>query len=158
MNAKADSWEREPFVDGVPIPLELSIHKGQIERINRGVIPEAMEDKWFIYFEEPYLYLHRSWTGQPVYRLKFDTIDNGYTVSEALLSSDLAEKMKDELDCQGQLACFLVSNLLLGKNIPFPKPANLKESMKGAYQHHISGTGYSEAKVQAKTKWWQMWK
>jgi hypothetical protein len=29
----------------------------------KGLIPRAMEDKWYIYFENDCLYFHRSWTG-----------------------------------------------------------------------------------------------
>ena len=108
MKANATSWKREPFKEGVPFPLNLEIHKGQIERISKGLIPEEMEDKWFIYFEEPYLYLHRSWTGQPVFKLKFSESPNGYTVSEALLSADIANGDKLEIEYQGKLAFFLV--------------------------------------------------
>ena len=52
MKAVATSWKREPFEEGVAIPFELEIHKGQIERIENGLIPEEMEDKWFIYYEK----------------------------------------------------------------------------------------------------------
>ena len=34
-----------------------------MDRIRRGVVPETMDDKWFIYWTEDALYFHRSWTG-----------------------------------------------------------------------------------------------
>ncbi len=157
MEAEATSWKREPFKKGVPIPLSLEIHKGQIERISKGLIPQEMEDKWFIYFEEPYLFLHRSWTGQPVFKLKFTESSTGYSVSEALLSADIASGNNGEVEYQSKLAFFLVSNLLLGKKLPFPIPSNYEAPLTGAYQHHISGSGYQEAPPQPKKKWWQIW-
>ena len=30
--------------------------------LSRGLIPEVMEDKWFIFMEADRLYFHRSWT------------------------------------------------------------------------------------------------
>ena len=40
-----------------------------MDLIKKGVIPKAMEDKWFIYYDtsENKLYLHRSWTGFLMY-------------------------------------------------------------------------------------------
>ena len=140
MIAVSSSWKREPFNHGTSITLKLEIYKGQIKRISKGFVPVEMEDKWFMYFEEPYLYLHRSWTGQPVFKLEFKENTNGYYVNNALLSSDLAKE--NELEYQGQLALFLVSNILLGKSILFPKPVHIEELISGVYQHHISGTGY----------------
>lgn len=43
----------------------------EIEKISYGLIPEQMEDKWFIYLENGWLFFHRSWTGVCVYRLRF---------------------------------------------------------------------------------------
>jgi len=77
MNAEVTSWKRKPFTEGVSIPFHLEIQKGQIDHINKGLIPQEMEDKWFIYYEEPYLFLHRGWTGQPVYRVNFVESDTG---------------------------------------------------------------------------------
>ena len=39
-----------------------------MDRIRRGVVPEAMEDKWFIYWKEGMLFFQRSWTGFCIYR------------------------------------------------------------------------------------------
>lgn len=157
MNAVASSWKREPFENGVAIPFELEIHKRQIGRIEKGLIPEEMEDKWFIYYEKPFLYLHRSWTGQPVYKLEFQESETGYFVKEAQYSYSLLKNQKGELVYQGKLAYFLVCNLLLGKSIPFPKPAGIEEPLPGVYQHHVSGTGYKEEVTESKKKWWQKW-
>lgn len=135
MKAKATSWNCKPFTEGLVIPLYLKIHKYQIEHVRKGLIPNSMEDKWFIYFEEPYLYLHRSWTGQPVFKLKFSELPTGYYVSEALLSIEIASQQNsNEINYQGKLASFLVSSLLLKENISFPiHPSQIKK------------------------KWWQLW-
>lgn len=47
--------------------------------IRKGTVPEEMEDKWFMYYEEEEdrLYMHRSWTGYCVYILKFEIHEDG---------------------------------------------------------------------------------
>lgn len=107
-----------------------------------------MEDKWFVYFEEPYLFFHRSWTGVPVYRVELAPDADGATVTEALWSADLAGVERADPIYQAQLLNFLICNLLLGQSKPFPRPDTAQESAPGLFQHHIAGTGYREVSVQ----------
>jgi len=48
--------------------LRLEFSKEQYEKLHIGLIPEEQEDKWFIYFEDDWLYFHRSWTGKGIFR------------------------------------------------------------------------------------------
>ncbi len=66
-----------------------------------------MEDKWFTYCEEPHLFLHRSWTGKPVYRVTLQHSQNGAKVTETLWSKDLADTSDLDSDYQVQLIDFL---------------------------------------------------
>jgi hypothetical protein len=97
------------------------------------------------------LFLHRSWTGQPVYRVSLRTGPTGAEVTEALLSKDIPEQARLDLDYQVRLLDFLVSNLLLRQAKPFPVPQGQTEP-RGAFQHHISGTGYPESPGDSKKK------
>lgn len=67
--ASADFWKSEPFREGVPLPYQAVFSSEEFARLKTGLVPQSMEDKWFVYYEEPHLFIHRSWTGQPVYRL-----------------------------------------------------------------------------------------
>jgi hypothetical protein len=66
MPARSTSWNRGPFKECVPIPDHGAFDAEQFARLKEGLIPQTMEDKWFVYYEEPQLFFHRSWTGQPV--------------------------------------------------------------------------------------------
>jgi hypothetical protein len=141
MPASPTSWKRQPFKEGVSIPYQATFESEQFSCLKEGLIPREMEDKWFIYYEEPHLFLHRSWTGQPVYRVELKHTANGAEVIEALLSKDLASAAEG-LDYQAALVDFLISNLLLRQHKPFPVASGLTKSEYGIFQHHISGTGY----------------
>ena len=69
MAAKPTDWKCEPFKEGRPLRYDRTFTDEQFARIKIGTIPEQMEDKWFVYYEEPDLFFHRSWTGQPVYKV-----------------------------------------------------------------------------------------
>lgn len=110
-----------------------------------------MEDKWFIYYETPYLFFHRSWTGQPVYRIALKDVPEGAVVTEALWSKELAEAGRPvDAEYQPKLIDFLISNLLLRQSKPFPMPPDVDEPMPGIFQHHVSGTGYPQSSSKSK--------
>ena len=141
MSASATSWKRLPFVDGVVVPYRSVFNADQFSRLVEGLVPCKMEDKWFIYYEEPDLFLHRSWTGQAVYRVKLKRSTEGAEVEEALWSKELAETSKLDVQYQGQLVDFLISNLLLQQNKPFPTPPGLDDKKQRLFLHTLSGTG-----------------
>ena len=156
MKARASDWTCEPFMSGVPVPCSLSFTREELERVQAGLLPRAMEDKWFIYYEAPFLFLHRSWTGQPIYRLTLAEHEGGASIEEALWSSEAATDNDAEKAYHALLIDFLVSNLMLGKTKPFPRPVAIREPLPGAYQHHVSGTGYPEQPMEAKKPWWRL--
>lgn len=157
MQASATSWQCIPFKDGVPLAYQAIFNSEQFARLKVGHIPRGMDDKWFIYYEEPHLFLHRSWTGQPVYRLTLKNVPNGAEVTEVLLSKDPTDASRFGSDYQVRLLDFLVSNLLLGQAKPFPMPPGVTEPMHGVFQHHISGTGYPQSRAEPKKPWWRIW-
>ena len=166
MPASARSRKHEPFKEGVPLSYRAVFDTEQFARVKTGLIPRAMEYKWFIYYEEPHLFLHRSGTGQPVYRLMLKSVPRGAEVTEALWSKDLADSSGPGPDYEVRVIDFLISNLLLGLAKPFPMPPGLTEPMHGVYQHHIAGTYYPQSPTKPKeawspTKpkkaWWHIW-
>jgi 8-oxo-dGTP diphosphatase len=72
----------------------------EFEQLKRGQVPEQMEDKWFIYFDEPLLYLHRSWTGFCIYRVAFEPCNDGFRISEVIANrdADQYQESNDERD------------------------------------------------------------
>ena len=142
MRALPTSWKTRPFNEGVPIPYRGAFDHEQFSGLKQGLVPQQMEDKWFIYYEEPYLFLHRSWTGQPVYRLTLRPSQGGAEVTEALWSKDPADASELDSEYQVKLIGFLLSNLVLGMDTPFPVPNDLNKTQRAVLQHHVSGTGF----------------
>jgi len=157
MTATATSWKREPFTEGVPLSFRADFGSEELSRIEAGLIPKEMEDKWFVFYEAPHLFFHRSWTGQPVYRIALENKQDGALVTEALWAKAFATADNADPAYQSKLLDFLVSNLLLAQSKPFPRPEGIKEPMPGMFQHHAAGTGYREVAVKAKKPWWRLW-
>lgn len=73
------------------MPYKRGFSAQEFARLQRGLMPEAMEDKWFIVWQDDALYCHRSWTGLCVFRLRFDRDGERYAVCEALVNRDPAQ-------------------------------------------------------------------
>ncbi len=83
------------------------------ERMRLGHVPTAMEDKWFIFFENGWLYFHRSWSGACVFGLKLDGSPNGVRVTEAWVSRDQAQFPTSGVMSERQLVQDLIKKKLL---------------------------------------------
>jgi 8-oxo-dGTP diphosphatase len=89
--------------------------RSQMERIRKGHKPTDMDDRWFVYFENNNLYLHRSWTGYCVYVISFSEIDKGaWQITQCLVSRD-AEQYGETNDEASINLLHLVLNDLLDR-------------------------------------------
>jgi hypothetical protein len=106
-----------------PIPYRASFSATEYTAIQRGFVPEEMEDKWFLFFEDDVLYLHRSWSGHCVYRVAFQSLGDAWEVREANVSADQQHYRRGPADYEVRLVDFLIRALLLNQVVPFPFPA-----------------------------------
>jgi hypothetical protein len=90
--AQATDWK----VKGLPserttLSLGRRFTLAEMESLRRGYVPEAMEDKWFIYWANDTLYFHRSWTGCCIYVVRFHEERGGYLMRDADVNRDREE-------------------------------------------------------------------
>ena len=152
--AGPDSWKRVPFSTGIRLPYQTKLDENQFQQIQFGHIPEVMEDKWFVYYETPHLFFHRSWTGLPVYRLTLDEEQGGSsTVVEALLSTERANQVEVDIQYEARLLDFLLYAVVLHEMKEFPLPDGVESWSKERLLHlqgHISGTAFPESHPKSK--------
>ncbi|MDE6519514.1 MAG: hypothetical protein K2K91_03510 [Ruminococcus sp.] len=74
---KKSDWKivKEMPAETAEFTLEMNLNETDMSLIREGLCPKQMEDKWFIYFEDDTLYMHRSWTGYCRYTAVF--LENG---------------------------------------------------------------------------------
>jgi len=68
--ATKDTWINLPIDNPKQLEIYLEFTESQFNKIKNGLIPEEMEDKWFIYYEQGFLHFHRSWTGHGLFKAK----------------------------------------------------------------------------------------
>ena len=118
MKAERRHWKIKLSDISQPKQINFSMQftEEQFDKITNGLIPEEMEDKWFIYFEENWLYFHRSWTGWGQYKVRISKENNEkkYSIKEFYVERDpLRYKCVDD-DIDIERLCNIILYGLLG--------------------------------------------
>jgi len=114
--ATRDSWENHPIDTQHRIAIDLHFTEKEYTRIQRGLIPPNMEDKWFIFFEDGWLYLHRSWTGMGIYKAQIIKKAEGYAIEEFWVERNpKLYTCEDDIDLEK--FSFLIFRGLLGRGV-----------------------------------------
>jgi hypothetical protein len=125
------------------IPYARSFDAGEYRRVQRGLVPEQMEDKWFIFFEAPWLFFHRSWTGLCIYAVKLREEGDGAAVEEASANRSPDEYRETDAAHDARILAFLVDRLLLGLPATFPLRDDVDPAKASLLAHHVVGYGRS---------------
>jgi hypothetical protein len=119
--AKATDWQTLPLpAQRASFAVERTFSQAEIERIRLGLIPEEMEDKWFIYWQDDTLHLHRSWTGVCIYVLRFAEEGDAWKVTRAEVNRDPEQYSQTSDASDASLVSYLIDVLLLGRRAEFP--------------------------------------
>ena len=99
--AGPNDWDTEPLPEEwTTIALDRAFSPSEMDRIRAGHIPEMMEDRWFVYWQDDTLDFHRSWTGHCIYVVHFRAEGEGGRMVRADVNRDrrqyqLAEDRED---------------------------------------------------------------
>ena len=118
VKATKDSWEIiEMPKNKVVLPINKKYSKDEYNKIIQGFIPKVMEDRWFVYFEDNKLYMHRSWTGYCIYELNFSKEKDSYKITKGYLNGNIADQIEDILlKEEVNKVLLLIDRILLDKN------------------------------------------
>jgi uncharacterized protein (TIGR02452 family) len=114
-------WQTQPLPDHhATLPLDRRFTDEEIAAIGLGVVPEQMEDKWFVFWEDDVLYFHRSWTGICIYAARFARDEQGWRLVEVKANRE-RDRLPDDVDNRDvDTLHYLVDALLLRQDAPFP--------------------------------------
>ncbi len=70
------------------LQIEKILTEEEYKYMTWGLIPMSMDDKWFIYLEDDWLYFHRSWTGLCIFEVRLEKFEDGYSIAEAWVNCD----------------------------------------------------------------------
>ncbi|MBK9577940.1 MAG: hypothetical protein IPO40_12770 [Fibrobacteres bacterium] len=143
--ADQNSWKTLPLpLEKRPLGFTGCYNAAEAIKMKCGLIPGQMEDKWFVYFQEDWLYFLRSWTGACIYALRLEESPMGVCVVDSWVNRDKSQYKLDDDEYDRKLVGFLIDNLLLDKSSPFPRFPGPPEPIPGVNQHSIVGRNYPE--------------
>jgi hypothetical protein len=121
MPVRPTDWKNLPMSEiRTTIRLDRAFSDEEMARIRQGLKPEAMEDKWFVYWDKDVLYFHRSWTGICIYAVRFHVDRHGYRMIEAEINRDPEEYSQKNDQFDARLISFLIDVLLLEQGAEYP--------------------------------------
>ncbi len=103
----------------------------EMKHIRRGLVPEQMEDKWFIYWKDDTLFFHRSWTGFSIYVVRFAVEGDSCRMIEADVNRDPEQYKETSDERDAKMISYLVDVLLLHREAVFPsnEPSSEKRAL-----------------------------
>jgi hypothetical protein len=102
---------RVEAVDRVFTPLER-------KTLELGLVPKSMDDHGLVFFEDGWLYCHRSWSGICRYMIRIEDLPDGTArVGESFVN--MKERMTLSKDYDVRLVRYLIERTL-GNEWPFP--------------------------------------
>lgn len=130
--AKPTDWKTQVLPSmRINIHLDRIFSPQEMKCIFRGLVPEQMEDKWFIYWKDDTLFFHRSWTGFCIYVVRFAADGDTYRMIEADVNRDPAQYKGTSDERDAEKISYLVDVLLLHQETVFPsdEPSSKKQAL-----------------------------
>ena len=131
-SAKPTDWKTKALPSKrATIALNRTFSLREMKRIRRGLVPEQMEDKWFIYWEDDVLSFYRSWTGNCIYVVRFAAEGDRYRMVEADVNRDPEQYSETSDERDAKMISYLVDVLLLHQESRFPSddPSSEKQAI-----------------------------
>lgn len=147
--ATRDSWSPvHPLpVAYAPLVVERVFTQDEYAHIACGLVPEQMEDKWFIFPEALTLFFHRSWTGFCIFEVILAQQGACYAIAEVRVNRDPAQYGGSNDAFDQQLLLFLIDHLLLGEPRRLPIPGDVPAGIAiELYYQHVAGAGHKTPK------------
>jgi hypothetical protein len=135
--ATKDTWINLPIDNPKHLKINLVFNESEFSKIKNGLIPEEMEDKWFIYYEEGFLHFHRSWTGYGLFKAKITKEPTGYIIRDFWVERNIEKYSNLDDDGYRTTLKLLISNGLLHEPLSSLKTESSLDSSDEALKNYV---------------------
>ena len=112
VTATPDSWKRLPLPEKrAQLAFAACYSDARAESMMHGFVPSQMEEKWFVFHEDGWLYFHRSWTGACIFALRLDGSPAGVRVIDSWVSRDSEHFTSTDLVADRKMLAALIDYL-----------------------------------------------
>jgi hypothetical protein len=92
---------------------DMAFSADEMTRIQAGFIPQSTADKWFIYYDNETLFIHRNGTGHCIYKANFKLSDEQYMIQQVIVNRDPLQNAVTNPDFDRDIFPSLLRKLLL---------------------------------------------
>jgi hypothetical protein len=119
--AKREEWKTEALASKrTTIALNRRFSPIDMHKIRLGLVPQQMEDKWFVFWERNALCFHRSWTGHCLFVVRFVKDGDSYVMTEANVNRDPEQYKETSDERDAEMISYMIDVLLLHQRALFP--------------------------------------
>lgn len=114
--ARRSSWKTEAMPEArarLEVPARFT--PGERLHLRLGRLPREMEDKWFVFVEDDWIYLHRSWTGYCIYAARLEKRGEGYEIAEAWVNREREQYLCEDDREDRRMLVSLIDGLVLNR-------------------------------------------
>ena len=143
--ARMDSWQHQPMRRPGFLAWEDAFSPGEWKRLSRGLIPEVMEEKWFIYVDDEWIHFHRSWTGFELYRARHVQRGPMRVILGVEHETDPEIYDSRDPDYERGMVRWLTRGLILEQHwVDFPHFPHSSDAAKAVTMWHVGGSAAFE--------------
>ncbi len=140
MIATRDSWKIKELPEAVArLELDGVISAEHVPLLKNGYIPRSPQDKWFIFYEDSWVYFHRASSGSCIFKLRLEPNEDHLVAPYVLVNRDPAQYRTIDDNYDVEIMAYLIDRYLFGRNPPFPTPGRFNKHHKAAHAEHVIG-------------------
>jgi len=95
------------------IPFDRSFTAVEFERVRQEIMPETMEERWFVVFEAPWLHIGRSWTGFTIFDVRIVQDGDRYKIAEVWANRDAKQYGETNLRREVETLRMVIDHIIL---------------------------------------------
>lgn len=105
MKVNKEDWNdiKNTDVECYKFPISINLNKNKASKLIAGFCPVNMEDKWFVYEENSFIYMHRSWTGNFIAKIYYVILTDGIELTDIFINSDINQFKFDKTNSEMEI-------------------------------------------------------
>jgi len=98
------------------ISFDRSFTEAEFERVRQEIMPETMEERWFVVFEDPWLHIGRSWTGFTIFDVRIVPDGDRYRIAQVWANRDANQYGETNLRREAETFRMVIDHIILGES------------------------------------------
>jgi len=98
------------------IPFDRRFTEAEFERVRHEIMPQTMEERWFVVFEDPWLHIGRSWTGYTIFDVRIVKDGDRYKIAEVWANREANQYGETNLRKEAETLRMVIDHVILGNS------------------------------------------